>query len=108
MSTLRSWLNDAGFDWENGTIVYQEANGYSPGWSGSEELSPPRVIESSDSVLDREFDSGYGAPRAPRIFARDNHAVYFPGQYDGSTWLETVIIDPEYYLSGNATPYPGG
>jgi hypothetical protein len=108
MSTLRKWLNNADFDWENGTIIYQPANGYSPGWSSGDELSLPRIIANSDPILDHEFESGHGAPWAPRIFARDSRAVYFPGQYDGATWLESVIIDPEHYLAGNETPYPGG
>jgi hypothetical protein len=108
MATLKAWLTDYDFDWENGIIIYQESTGYSPGWSSANDLKTPRRIQADDPILTQEFYSGHGAPQAPRIFARDSHAVYFPAQYDGATWLEVVVIDPDKYLAGTPTPYPGG
>ncbi len=113
MATLKQWLNEAGFDWKNGTIVYQEVLPYdsensggkpSPGWGKG---GPARYITSDDPILVQHFDSGFGGPEAPRIFARDDKAIYFPRQYDGSTWLEKIYTNSEYYLT-NDTPYLGG
>jgi len=109
MSTLREWLTDAGFDWANGRIVYQAVapDAYCPGWG-----SPisGKFIDSTHPVLDEQFESGYGAPRCPRIIARDGVAIYFPGQYDGSTWLERIVIDLDKYVGADfiVSPYPGG
>lgn len=107
-ATLRGWLNEAGFDWESGLIVWQDTgeDNY-PGWHTPE--APGVVITKDHEVLDRKFYCGYGGPECPRIFAQDKNAIYFPGQYDGSTWLERIVTDPGFYtLPGNATPYPGG
>jgi len=107
-STLRQWLTNANFDWKNGTIIYHETKeNDSPGWSF--DIISRQSIGTIHPILDLQFYDGYGSPQAPKIFARDNDAIYFPMQYDGATWLEKVIIDPEYYLNDNAnTPYPGG
>ena len=113
--TIREWLNDEKFDWSTGTLLVQRVkeNDYgmaSPGWASREDLMPVEKITLSDTILDIEFDSGYGSPQCPRFFARDAEAVYFPSQYDGSTNIEKVFIDPGYYLNlvEAMTPYPGG
>lgn len=108
MSTIRQWLNEAGFNWNRGAIVHQEAAGYSPGWSRNNEIGNARVIKHDDPVLDLEFNSSYGAPQCPRFIARDDSAIYFPVQYDGATWIEKIVIDLNFYVRGNPTPYPGG
>lgn len=109
MATLREWLTEKNFDWENGIIIWHETEGNSsPGWHSSP-ISRSEIAK-SHPILDLEFDSAYIGPMAPRIFARDEHNIYFPAQYDGSTWLEKVNINPEYYVnnSESETPYPGG
>ena len=109
MATIRQWLNKASFNWEKGDVVVQEMeeDGYSPGWAKGVK---PRIATQDDPILNVEFDSGMGAPHCPRFFARDDKAVYFPGQYDGATWIETVNINPDAYLGDDfiQTPYPGG
>ena len=108
-STLRKWLDEEGFDWKSGTIVYQETESYYPGWTHDCGFKPGEIISVIHPILDREFYSGYGGPECPRIFARDQYAIYFPGQYDGATWLEKIAIDIGHYcIPGNKTPYPGG
>jgi hypothetical protein len=115
MATLRKWLDRNGFDWATGRIIYQPVDGYdeeqpswgtSPGWehpSGAREIAP------DDPLLDLEFDTSYGGPQAPRFIAADGERLYFPAQYDGSTWCETVYRDITRYLNWREyeTPYPG-
>lgn len=109
MATVRKWLEEGGFSWETGVVVFQETTGYSPGWSNADEILPGVFLKSDDEILDKEFGPGYGAPECPRIFAKDGDWIFFPGQYDGATWLEKVNINPGYYLNKeNPTPYPGG
>lgn len=111
MATIREWLNDAGFDWLSGRIVWQamDADAYCPGWG-----SPisGQYIDSGSPILDEQFYAGFGAPRCPRFIARDNRAIYYPCQYDGSTWIESIVIDLDRYVgTGNdlvPSPYPGG
>ncbi len=112
MATLRKWLNAKGFDWESGRIILHgvdsEETSY-PGWASASEVVERGEIDATHPILDLEFDNSFGGPEAPRIFARDKNAVYFPGQYDGSTWPERMVIDPDHYLKdGTMTPYPGG
>lgn len=116
MATLRVWLTNHGFDWARGVIVYQPTKPYSwdpdaspaPGNADDDEVQPAEQIDALHPILDHAFDDGFGAPECPRIFARDLAAVYFPGKYDGATWLEKVYLDPEKYLTGALTPYVGG
>ena len=111
MATLREWLTQVGFDWENGVIVYQPVTdeAYSPGWAWADHLLPSRVIPHDHSILDEEFDDGHGAPRCPRFVAMDDKRIYFPVQYDGATWVEWVYKDVRNYVgTTEATPYPGG
>ena len=107
-STIRIWLNEEGFDWDSGVIIHQWESGRdsSPGWSSPDRA---RQLVFSDPILDAPFFTGYGGPQAPRFFAKDCTAIYFPGQYDGATWCEKVVTDPKWYLDPiNETPYPGG
>jgi len=106
MATLREWLNDLSFDWDNGVILYQETKNESdPFFSDTIRCT---YIKKDDPVLDREFYSGFCGPECPRVVAKDKHVIYFPGQYDGSTWLEKVVLDLDYYLDVNhKSPYPG-
>lgn len=111
MATLREWLNELGFDWENGIIVYQPVteDAWCPGWAGDDEFLPPRIIPRNHPILDEEFDNGYGAPECPRIVAEDKERVYFPVQHDGATWLVYVYKDVRKYVEkSEETPYPGG
>jgi len=118
MATIKQWLDDAGFDWENGTVVVHEIEQDEDDWphpgSGlayefSETIVTRRARE-NDFLLNRKFDCGLGSANCPRFFARDENNVYFPAKYDGSTWLEVVNINPEAYLGNgyDETPYPGG
>jgi len=112
MSTIREWLTDEEFDWESGTIVWQnsgelEEDRFSVGWSDRLEAT---IISHDHPILDYEFDSGYGAPECPRFVAKDKEKVYFPWQYDGATGIDFVWLDMDKYLDfqNNPTPYPGG
>jgi len=109
MATIREWLDYSGFDWERGEILWQEvtAGDYCPGW-GTPKTG--MMIDKTHSILDEEFDDGFGAPRCPRFLARDNRRIYFPYQYDGSTACCDVELNWSVYLGDkpNETPYPGG
>ena len=107
MATLRKWLEKAGADFDNLKIVYQEVKGSSsPGW---ETPINAEFISADHPILDKEFYDGYGGPECPRIIADDGENLYFPGTYDGATWLEVVSKDISTYLDEKIlTPYPGG
>ena len=129
MATLREWLTEDGFDWENGFIIYQPEtdDSYSAGWGDSRDViiiskylknipfAPNAVkIVADHERLDEDFSSGYGAPECPRFIAEDNEKIYFPVQYDGSTWTSYIYRDLAEYTRKdkdgymNNTPYPGG
>ncbi|AHX01138.1 hypothetical protein M316_0073 [Nitrincola phage 1M3-16] len=108
MATLRKWLDEAGADWGNMSIVAQTCreDDYSPGWGTPESsfkfqlwnitLPDSRLL---DQLLDQEFSDGYGAPEAPRFIADDGKFLYFPEQYDGSTSLVKVAKDIDFYMN---------
>ena len=107
MGQLKRWLDNLDFDWKSGRIIYQITNDFSsPGWGTPKEALE---IDESHRILTEEFDSGFGGPECPRIIAEDKNFIYFPVQYDGSTWLQKISKNIIYYLSPeNPTPYPGG
>ena len=106
MATIREWLSESNFDWEKGTIIYQEVNDEDyPGWG---EVKHTSIIENNHPVLDKVFDDGYGSADCPRFVAKDRNNMYFPEQYDGSTCIVVVSTDMQDYLNGMETPYPGG
>lgn len=107
METIRNWLEEAEFDWDNGKIVYQDTGDGYPGWSRE---GPRELIPHDHPILTKEFDAGYGGPECPRFVAQDLKAIYFPYQYDGATGIEKVFRDVDDYLRSPEveTPYPGG
>lgn len=118
MATIKQWLIDAEFDWENGRIIFQELKkdpddpsetlAYSPGWSDIEEVEQAIEIEKNHEILTLKFCNSFGSPECPRFMAEDNNAIYFPTQYDGATSL-TKVYKLNYYLNNKSlTPYPGG
>jgi len=107
MATIKQWLDEKGFDWANGRIVYQEVKqGHSLEWGMPK---AGRLIDADDPILIQQFDSGYGWPECPRFVAEDARGMYFPGQYDGATLVVMVHKDITVYLDKDMpTPYPGG
>jgi len=102
MDTIRKYLTQSGFDFENGKIIIQNGTGWSEGGNG-------RYVKPDDPILDIEFSSGYGGPDCPRYVAQDKKKIYFPWQYDGATGPTYVYRNIKAYLgSENETPYPGG
>lgn len=105
MGTLREFLESEGFNYKVGIIIYQEVDGNYPGWTYSDVDGV--VIEWDNPVLDMEFETGYGGPHCPRFVASDDVKIYFPVQYDGATWCESIYLDIREYIK-KPTPYPGG
>lgn len=107
--TLRKWLNEAGFDWSSGRIVYHYGKDQAVCYYEDCDVEARIELDWAHSVLDREFYSGYGVVECPAIIAQDNKALYFPSRYDGTTELVKVMLDIDHYLQdGSHTPYPGG
>lgn len=106
--TVLEFLKTLNFDFSKGKIYYSESpeSAYCPGWDNG---LPAKLIDEDHPILREEFNTSFGSPQHPRIVAYDETAVYFPCQYDGSTWMEKVYLSPEKYITGEAqTPYPGG
>lgn len=111
MSTIRQWLDQNNFDWDSARVVFQPVTdgSYCPGWADEDELLPSQIIPTDHSIFDEEFDSSFGCPNCPRFVAYDRDFVYFPVNYDGSTWVEKISLTPESYVGRTyRTPYPGG
>lgn len=117
MATLRRWLDGAKVDWQSLKMVVHTLSddSYCPGWGSGKkavlfDFTKPGALDvSPHPLLDHNFNDGYGAPQAPRFIAQDKTRIYFPCQYDGSTWLEVVEKDLDAYMDpAKSTPYPGG
>lgn len=107
--TLRKWLNEAGFDWSSGRIVYHYGKDQAVCYSEDYDVDARIEIGWAHPILDKGFYSGYGVVECPAIIAKDNKALYFPSRYDGTTSLVKVMLDIDHYLQdGSRTPYPGG
>lgn len=105
-TTLRKELKEAGFDFDGGTVLVRDCHKDDRGWASASELGAPK--EATDAHLDEEFYSGYGAPECPVFVAWDADRFYFPVQYDGATWVESIWRDVNTYRSeGTEFPYPG-
>ena len=108
--TIRKLLNDEGFDWQRGEILYQTWPSDTPGWGAAN--VPAHYITQDDVILDLEFDDGYGGPDCPRFLAKDGRFLYFPVQYDGATWIDKMAWDLDWYCEiaepMRKLPYPGG
>lgn len=108
MATIRQWLDDAGFDWTVGSIIYQEVDGDTPGWKAPVSAE---LISADHPILTKAFNSDFDAPECPRFIATDREALYFPSYCDGdgSNRLAKVWKNIETNLDFNEypTPYPG-
>lgn len=103
-STLREQLDDCGFDWQTGLILYQ---GFALDEDGevdyyTNNTNPPCLLAHDSPLLDIKFDTGYGSVQFPPMIAYDAGRVYVIGCYDGSSWLQAIEIHPEAYLQGQA------
>ena len=105
MPTIREWLSESNFDWERGIIIYHGTAPLYLKWGGTEYAL---IITNDHPILDEPFEDGYGGEGCPRFVAKDENHMYFPGQYDGSTFIVVVSTNMEDYLNGMETPYPGG
>ena len=104
VATIAGWLNEAGFDWESGTIIWQDTGTDEPGWAS---MKSARKIPPDHPILTKEFDSGFGRAECPRFIAEDRERLYFPSQYDGKTDLVYVYKNIDVYLTSKDSPYPG-
>jgi len=60
------------------------------------------AIDSPD--MQGEFNTGYGSTEGCAFTAWTDERVYFPVQYDGAEWVESVPRHPD----GTATGHVGG
>lgn len=58
----------------------------------------------SDDQLDAEFYDGFGVISGCSFTVWTKNRVYFPAQYDGAEWCDSVSRNPD----GNATFHIGG
>jgi hypothetical protein len=56
--------------------------------------SPLIAVAPDESVLDEEFDSGYGSSEGPDVLLWTEQRVYFPVVYDGAEWLASAPRNP--------------
>jgi hypothetical protein len=52
------------------------------------------TAEEATPMLDYEYDSGYGAPDCHAINVYTPTRVIYCAQYDGATWLESIMRNP--------------
>ena len=105
MATIREWLNELEFNWEEGRIILQPCEG-NPYWGKPLDA---KIINPDDPILDEEFNDEIGGDGCPRILAEDDSKIFFPCQYHRSSWLEFVYKNVSLYLDWeeNIIPYPG-
>ena len=105
MATLRNELERVGFDFEHGRILYQETlDGY-PGYAGRSDVGKIVEIGFDHPILDFDFYNDFGCPEMPRFVAEDRDKIYFPCEYDGSTWVSWIYKDIDKYIEYGITPY---
>jgi len=52
------------------------------------------AVAPDESVLDVEFDAGWGGTHGPCVLIWTEDLVYFPVVYDGSEWLDSAPRNP--------------
>lgn len=61
---------------------------------GTGDPGPIVAVAPDDSVLDVEFDDGYGTSEGPEVLIWTETRVYFPVVYDGAEWLGSAPRNP--------------
>lgn len=110
MATIRQWLQNEGFDFENGRILFQDVteDAYCPGWARDDYELKDTIEIKDHPILDHEFNDGYGSAQCPRFLAKDSKKIYFPSQYDGATCVNSIEIDLDSFVGNKKPlPYPG-
>lgn len=106
MATLREWLTEAGFNWRKSNIIYKKYERRILVCTYHFKLPEQIGNKIMNDMLDRKFSDGYGSAQCPSIIAKDEKRIYFPGTYDGMTWLESIELDIMKYMIFD-TPYVG-
>lgn len=101
MATLQGWLLDHFFDWQHGRVIVRDVTREPNAWGNMHNVrGEPREARLGDPVLTAEFEPGFGGPRPKPMLAFDAAAIYFVHEYDGSTCLQKIYKDPQFYLDG--------
>lgn len=58
-----------------------------------------KSIDEAKYLLDYDFDSGYGAAEGPSFTAWGIKEVYFPHNYDGSEYIQSVPRNPTNFVT---------
>lgn len=108
MTTIRDWFDS--FTRATGETVKYVVLGQDPdNWDWSDEPDNTQVwgvpvgevmhiTYVTDSVLDREFDDGYGGNRSPNLCAWSDSYVIFSDTYDGAESVCWVPKAPTPHL----------
>lgn len=59
------------------------------------DTSPIVHVAPDGTVLDVEFDAGYGGPEGSDVLVWSEQRVYFPACYDGAEWMASVPRNPQ-------------
>ena len=54
--------------------------------------------ELASSLLDYEYDDGFGTMDCHDVVIYTNHSIYYVHEYDGSTELYSIYRNPESYI----------
>jgi hypothetical protein len=60
-------------------------------------LNIPLSWEDAASLLDYEFNAGYGSMDCHDVIIYTNKSIHYVQEYDGSTWLQSIYKDPKSY-----------
>lgn len=55
----------------------------------------PQTLEDAKTVLDYDFDSGYGGTEGPSFVMWTKKYIYFAVCYDGAEWIDCVPRNPD-------------
>ncbi len=61
-------------------------------------LRKPIPWELASSLLNYEYDDGFGSMDCHDVVIYTNRSIYYVYEYDGSTYLQSVYRDPTFYV----------
>lgn len=97
--SFRELLNENGFDWEKGRIIYQEAPSYLPGRVAWNYFNGTVEISKDHPALDWKPEKGFPGNQMRRLVGFDSRAIYFPHAYECMDTMMVVFTSPEPYLA---------
>ena len=89
-------------------LITEDMENNSDSWDNIESIQPTLNANDPEPWIDKEFDTEFGSTEGTPFTIWTKQWIYFPVQYDGSEWVESIPRHPHTQENWKPYHYGGG